>query len=163
MGGKVCLNCKGKILLGIVNKLLKTKHLLTSPITPQANIPAHKLSFHWRWRWWDRIQATFKNLFYFKVNWLWQMDRLRFSISCLWLQGLKKPVPLSIYTWFLQFSSLKYRVWWTWFLVYVFQTWILHATAGRKIQFKLGKKSSTSNLIIQTGELQKSSVDKLGN
>ena len=31
MGGKVCLRCKGKTLLGIVNKLLKTKGLLTSP------------------------------------------------------------------------------------------------------------------------------------
>ena len=31
MGGKVCLNCKGKIMLGIVNKLLKTKSFLTSP------------------------------------------------------------------------------------------------------------------------------------
>ena len=29
--GKVCLRCKGKTLLGIVNKLLKTKGLLTSP------------------------------------------------------------------------------------------------------------------------------------
>ena len=33
MDGKVCLRCKGKTLLqlGIVNKLLKTKSLLTSP------------------------------------------------------------------------------------------------------------------------------------
>ena len=31
MGGKVCLMCKGKTLLRIVNKLLKTKSLLTSP------------------------------------------------------------------------------------------------------------------------------------
>ena len=31
MGGKICLRCKGKTLLGIVNKLLKTKRLLTSP------------------------------------------------------------------------------------------------------------------------------------
>ena len=31
MGGKVCLRCKGKTLLGIVNKILKTKSLLTSP------------------------------------------------------------------------------------------------------------------------------------
>ena len=31
MGGKVCLICKGKTLLGIVNKLLQTKSLLTSP------------------------------------------------------------------------------------------------------------------------------------
>ena len=29
MGGKVCLRCKGKTLLGIVTKLLKTKCLLT--------------------------------------------------------------------------------------------------------------------------------------
>ena len=31
MGGKVCLRYKGKTLLGIVNKLLKTKSLLTLP------------------------------------------------------------------------------------------------------------------------------------
>ena len=31
MGGKVCLGCKGKTLLDVVNKLLKTKSLLTSP------------------------------------------------------------------------------------------------------------------------------------
>ena len=30
MGGKVCLRCKGKILLGFVDKLLKTKSLMTS-------------------------------------------------------------------------------------------------------------------------------------
>ena len=27
--------------------------------TPQANCPAHNLNFHWRWRWWDQIQAIF--------------------------------------------------------------------------------------------------------
>ena len=31
MGGKVCSRRKGKTLLGVVNKLLKTKSLLTSP------------------------------------------------------------------------------------------------------------------------------------
>ena len=31
MGTKVCLRCRGKTLLGIVNLLLKTKSLLTSP------------------------------------------------------------------------------------------------------------------------------------
>ena len=31
MGGKVCLRCKGKTLLGAVNTLLKTKSLLTLP------------------------------------------------------------------------------------------------------------------------------------
>ena len=38
MAGKVCLRCKGKILLGIVNKLLKTKSLLT---TPSNVLPIH--------------------------------------------------------------------------------------------------------------------------
>ena len=48
VGGKVCLRCKSKTLLGIVNKLLKTKSLLTMPsnvlplpFIPQANFPAH--------------------------------------------------------------------------------------------------------------------------
>ena len=31
MDGKVCLRCKGKTLLGVVNKLLKIKSLLTMP------------------------------------------------------------------------------------------------------------------------------------
>ena len=56
MGGKVCLRCKGKTLLGVVDKLLKTKGFA---FTPQANFPAHNLNFHWRRRWWDWIQATF--------------------------------------------------------------------------------------------------------
>ena len=42
----------------------------------------------------------------------------------------------------------------------LFQTWILQATAGRKTQFKLRKKSSSSNFIFQTGKLQKSSADR---
>ena len=66
MGRKVGLRCKGKTLLGVVNKLLKTKRLLTSPsnffvvmfwpnitgrcqqtfFTPQGNFPAHNLNFH---------------------------------------------------------------------------------------------------------------------
>ena len=31
MGGKVCFRCEGKTLLGVVNKLLKTKKMLISP------------------------------------------------------------------------------------------------------------------------------------
>ena len=43
----------------------------------------------------------------------------------------------------------------------LFPTEILQATAGRKIQFKLGKKYISLNLIVfQTGELQKSSADR---
>jgi hypothetical protein len=45
MGGKVCSRCKGKTLLGVVNKLLKTKSLLTSPrIVLPLNITSSKLS-----------------------------------------------------------------------------------------------------------------------
>ena len=39
MDRKVCLRCKGKTLLGVVNKLLKTKSLLTSP----SNVLMHYL------------------------------------------------------------------------------------------------------------------------
>ena len=46
MGGKVCLRCKGKTLLGVVNKLLKTKSLLTSP-SMVCLIPSSKLSRQW--------------------------------------------------------------------------------------------------------------------
>ena len=30
--------------------------------------PAHTLNFHWKWRWWDQIQAIFLNIFYFEIN-----------------------------------------------------------------------------------------------
>ena len=33
--------------------------------TFKANFPMHNLNFYWRLRWWNRIQATFWNLFYF--------------------------------------------------------------------------------------------------
>ena len=53
VNGKVCLRCKGKTLLGVVNKLLNTKSLLTSPsnvycfaLLPQVNFPANYLNFH---------------------------------------------------------------------------------------------------------------------
>ena len=45
-------------------------------LLPQVNFHANNLNFHWRWRWWDRIQAIFLNLFYFNfsINFLtyWQ-------------------------------------------------------------------------------------------
>ena len=43
MGGKVCLRCKGKTLLGVVNKLLKVK--IFCPITSNKLSP-HNLNFH---------------------------------------------------------------------------------------------------------------------
>ena len=51
MGGKVCLRCKGKTLLGVVNNLLKTKKF--ADITqqffaflPQVIFPVNNLNFH---------------------------------------------------------------------------------------------------------------------
>ena len=69
MAVKVCWRCKGKSLQVIFYKLLKIKSLLTSP----SNVLPYYLkymNFHWRWRWWDWIQAIFLNLFYFiRKNW----------------------------------------------------------------------------------------------
>ena len=50
IAGKIHLRCKGKTLLGVVNKLQK---FLDNPqqcfaFTPQANFPAHNLNFHSR-------------------------------------------------------------------------------------------------------------------
>ena len=51
MGGKVCLMCKGKTFLGVVNKLLKIKKFVDNAqqcfaFTPQANFNDHILNFH---------------------------------------------------------------------------------------------------------------------
>ena len=62
------------------------------------------------------------------------------------------PYPLSICTWFLQFSSLM-----NW-IFSLFQTRILQATAGRKIQFKLGKKIQFIKLDISNVENCKNQV-----
>ena len=53
MGGKGCLRCKGKTLLGIVNTLLKTKKNVDITqqcfaLFPQVNFPASSLNFHRR-------------------------------------------------------------------------------------------------------------------
>ena len=69
IGGKLYLRYLGKTLLGDDTKLFFQKFVDNAQqrfvFTPQANFPVHNLNFHWRW--WDRIQATFKNLFYFAV------------------------------------------------------------------------------------------------
>ena len=49
MGGKVCLRCKGKTLLGDVNKLLKTKSFFDIPqqcfaLLPKVNFPTNNLN-----------------------------------------------------------------------------------------------------------------------
>ena len=45
MGGKVCLRCKGKTLLEVVNKLLKSKRLFTSQFHRPSRKYA-KMYFH---------------------------------------------------------------------------------------------------------------------
>ena len=50
MDRKICLRCKGKTLLYVVNKLLKTKSLFTTPsnVLPlcQSNFSVNNLNFH---------------------------------------------------------------------------------------------------------------------
>ena len=52
IGGKFCLRCKGKTLLDVVIKLLKTKIFdITQQcfaLLPQVNFPANDLNFHQR-------------------------------------------------------------------------------------------------------------------
>ena len=50
---------------------METKSLLTSPsnvLSYYLKFPVNNLNFHWRWRWWDQIQAIFLNLFYFNLK-----------------------------------------------------------------------------------------------
>ena len=69
MGVKVCLWCKSKTLLGIVNKLWKQKvcwhHPAIFRLITSSKLSRHDMNFKWRWRWWDQIQTTFLNLFYY--------------------------------------------------------------------------------------------------
>ena len=71
MAGKVCLRCKGKILLWVVNKLENKKFVdITQQcfaLLTQLNFPINNLNFHWRCRWWDQIQSIFLSLFYFNI------------------------------------------------------------------------------------------------
>ena len=68
-----------------------------------------------------------------------------------------KSVPLSISSWVLQFSSLKYWFWWTWFLDYFKPEF--YSRQKNPIQTRK-KKSNSSNSILQTGELEKSRADR---
>ena len=51
MSGKVCLRCKSKALVGVVNKPLKTKKFVDITqqcfaLRHQVNFPANNLNFH---------------------------------------------------------------------------------------------------------------------
>ena len=76
MGGKFGLRCKGNILLaGYCQQTFESKKLVDISqqcvaLLPRVNFPANNLNFHWRWRWWDQIQAIFLNIFYFTSSFL---------------------------------------------------------------------------------------------
>ena len=72
-----------------------------------------------------------------------------FWISC---KEIRFHYPLSIYTWFLTFSSLMNLIF------SLFQTWILQFTAGRKIQFKLENKSKSNLDILVKGHCAKKEI-----
>ena len=40
MGGKICMRCKGETLLGVVNKLLKTKILFCLYVSSKLSSPS---------------------------------------------------------------------------------------------------------------------------
>ena len=65
MDNKVCLRCKGKTLLGVVNKLFKSYYV------PQLNFPTNNLNFHWRWRWWERLSNSNMNFKYWSKSRKW--------------------------------------------------------------------------------------------
>ena len=46
MGGKVCLRCKGKKLLGIANKKFVDINQQCVALLPQGNFPANNLNFY---------------------------------------------------------------------------------------------------------------------
>ena len=58
MGGKFCLRYK--------NKFCWHRQAMFC-LNNSSKLSANNLNFHWRWRWWDRIQAIFLNLFYFNI------------------------------------------------------------------------------------------------
>ena len=70
------LRFKSKTLLGLCQQTFESKNIVDIihqwfAFLHQVNLLANNLNFHWRWRWWDRIQTIFLNLFYFtKLGWL---------------------------------------------------------------------------------------------
>ena len=51
-----------------------------------STLSTHNLNFHWGWRWWDQIQATFKKIFYFtKITFKnYKTDQFYSIVNCLW-------------------------------------------------------------------------------
>ena len=63
------LRCKIKTLLGIFkNKKFVDPAMFCLITWSKIYCQCNDLNFHWRWRWWDRIQAIFLNIFYFNLS-----------------------------------------------------------------------------------------------
>ena len=57
-------------------------------LSAQVNFLFHTLNFHWRWRWCNRIQAIFLNLFYFTWTVLelcWRL-KIRKAAQCIFVR-----------------------------------------------------------------------------
>ena len=63
-GGKFTWGVKARYCWELSTNILYSKVCWQHPVL-FCLYPAHNLNFHWRWRWWDRIQAIYLNLFYF--------------------------------------------------------------------------------------------------
>ena len=66
MSRNVCLSCKGKTA-GCCQQTFENKKFVDInqqcfALLTQVNFSAKNLNFHWRWSWWDRIQASFKKI-----------------------------------------------------------------------------------------------------
>ena len=79
MGGKVCLRCRG-CQQTFENKMFVDITQQCFVFIPQVNFPADNLNFHWRWRRWDRIQAIFLYLFYFKDKFKYEFTKALFTL-----------------------------------------------------------------------------------
>ena len=65
--GKFAWGIKTKHCWALSTNFLYSKFCWQQPaVFCLYTFPAHNLNFQWRWRWWDRIQAIFLNLFHFK-------------------------------------------------------------------------------------------------
>ena len=97
MDGKVCLRCKGKTLLGVVNKLLNTKSMLT--------LPSNVLLLRLKQGEGDKVESslTFKIFTTFLINqfsstptpWLTRID-----FTQILLAHKLKRFPFFIYTYY---------------------------------------------------------------
>ena len=80
MAGKFAWGVKAKHCWPLSKNFWKQKNCWHHPamfcLITSSKLSRHNLNFHWRWMWWDQIQAIFLNLFYFTFG--------RRGKKCLW-------------------------------------------------------------------------------